>query len=214
MVLSYWRQPPFPGGRFVLATVRGEVSRRYGRIEVDPELLRLIDPSSALRTVHWGNNYLYQALLRSPAGDIPVVVKAFRNETALQRMRKRWRGSKAERSWRASLAMLDAGIPIPDPIALVDSTEPSGPSFFITGHLDGALEARYLFRESRSRVCQSRRPARSYPAPRNRLGWAPMANSCMRRTMTSSTSLISDQEMRASSASARTGWFMGSAPCR
>ena len=70
--------------------------------------------------------------------------------------------------------------------------------------------------DSRSPGCQSRRPARSCPLPWNMLGWPPMANSCMRRTMTSSTSWISDQDTSASSASVCSvrAVVMESAPCR
>ena len=68
--------------------------------------------------------------------------------------------------------------------------------------------------DGRSPGCQSRRPAGSWPAPRNALGWAPAACSRMRRTMTSSMSWISSQPTRASLGSgvgvggggAVTGW--------
>jgi hypothetical protein len=110
------------------------------------EIRRLIDPSAATETLHWGRNYLYAAALTTPDGSIPVVVKQFRNQGWLKILQRRLRGSKAERSWRASVAMTAAGVPTPAPMVLVESDQPDGPSFFISRHIEPAFEVRQLFR--------------------------------------------------------------------
>ena len=63
--------------------------------------------------------------------------------------------------------------------------------------------------EGRSPGCQSRRPARSWPGPWTRLGWMPLASSCIRRRTTSSTSRISSQDTSESSASKLMEWAPG-----
>jgi hypothetical protein len=94
------------------------------------EVLRLIDPSAATRTLHWGRNYLYAAELATAAGPVPVVVKQFRNQGWRKVLERRLRGSKAERSWRAALAMTEAGVTTPEPILLVEADRSHGPSFY------------------------------------------------------------------------------------
>jgi tRNA A-37 threonylcarbamoyl transferase component Bud32 len=128
-----------------LGDVVAEVANRFAPMDVERELRRLIDPEAAVRTVHWGRNYLYEANLRLQSKEVPVVVKAFRNESSTQKIRRRLRGSKADRAWRVSLAMRAAGIPVPEPIARVDSKAIEGPAYFICERVE-AQEARYLFR--------------------------------------------------------------------
>jgi len=110
------------------------------------EVLRVIDPSAATETLHWGRNYLYAAELMTPDGSIPVVVKQFRNQGWRKVLQRRLRGSKAERSWRASVAMTAAGVSTPAPVVLVESDQPDGPSFFISRQIEPAFEVRQLFR--------------------------------------------------------------------
>jgi tRNA A-37 threonylcarbamoyl transferase component Bud32 len=110
------------------------------------QLRRAIDPAAAEKTVHWGRNYLYRARLGGTVGDRAVVVKAFRGDGARQRLARRFKGSKARRSLDASVAMLEAGVTVPAPVAAIESTAGRGPSFFVCESIDGALEARYLFR--------------------------------------------------------------------
>ena len=130
---------------FSFSDFRGEIADRFTPRDLEAELRRLMDPSSAVRSVHWGRNYLYEALMHCSSGEERVVVKVFRNEGAVAKLRRRLRGSKAERSWRASLAMLRADIAIPEPVALMDSERLGGPSFFVSRHLE-CQEARYFFR--------------------------------------------------------------------
>ena len=131
-------------GVFICADLRAEVAEAFP-VSLG-ELRRVIDPAAAEETVHWGRNYVYRTTLHGPAGETPVVVKAFREESARQRLQRRCKGSKAKRSFDASRALLAAGVPVPGPVAAVESTAPRGPSFFVSVHLEGAVEARYLFR--------------------------------------------------------------------
>ena len=132
------------------AEFRGE---RSGNFAVDDlqDLLRLVDPTVATRTIHWGRNYLYEAQLATSAGMVPVVVKVFTSRGLRESLSRRRKGSKALRSWRASLAMLEAGVPVPEPIALLESIDPDGPSYFVSALVEGVLEARYLFRAMTAR---------------------------------------------------------------
>jgi tRNA A-37 threonylcarbamoyl transferase component Bud32 len=79
-------------------------------------------------------------------GPLDVVVKQFRHERLKDRLRRRFGGSKAAKSWRVAQALGEAGILTPEPVLLIESEDESGPSFFICRHLDGVIEARYLFR--------------------------------------------------------------------
>lgn len=132
---------------------RGEILPSWRPVD-DGELARalgeLIDPAGS-ETVHWGRNYLYRTLFPSPAvtggGEaVEVVVKQFRNESRRQRAERRWKGSKAERSWRAAWAFLEAGVATPQPVLLAESERPDGPSYFVCRHLADTVEARYFFR--------------------------------------------------------------------
>lgn len=75
-----------------------------------------------------------------------MVVKQFRHERAKDRLRRRFGGSKAAKSWRGARALGEAGILTPEPVLLIESEDEAGPSFYICRHLDGVIEARYLFR--------------------------------------------------------------------
>ncbi|MGD8441079.1 MAG: lipopolysaccharide kinase InaA family protein, partial [Holophagae bacterium] len=132
--------------RFAEGGFHGEVDRDFGTTEGLSEIRRVIDPSSALTTVHWGRNYIYLAELAAPSGVVPVVVKQFRNSGTRRRLERRWRGSKAERSWAVARALTAAGIATPGPVALVESDVADGPSFFITLRIDDAHEVRHFFR--------------------------------------------------------------------
>ena len=80
-----------------------------------------------------------------------MVVKQFRNLGLRRRLERRFRGSKAERSWQVARALLAAGIRTPEPLLVVESDEPEGPSFFVTRRLDGAFEVRHFFRRLQRR---------------------------------------------------------------
>jgi len=110
------------------------------------ELLKILDPAHATRTIHWGRNYLYEARLRVGETTIPVVVKQFRNHGFRKALERRFRGSKAQRSWKAAWALEHAGLSTPRPLALVESTEKEGNSWFITALVDPGWEVRFFFR--------------------------------------------------------------------
>jgi tRNA A-37 threonylcarbamoyl transferase component Bud32 len=120
---------------------------------LDPETLeaevrRLTDPGSALKTLHWGRNYLYVTRMETTQGPVDIVVKQFRNQGAKARLNRRLKGSKAERSWKVAQALVDAGLLTPAPVMRIESVEPEGPSFYICRQLEGATEARYILREA------------------------------------------------------------------
>ncbi len=126
--------------------LHGEIAVACRPADVVAEIRRVVDPASALTTVHWGRNYLYAAELETGSGAVPVVVKQFRNSGPRRSIERRLRGSKAMRSWRAALDLLDAGMRTPPPLALVESDAAGGPSFFITQRLEDAHEVRHFFR--------------------------------------------------------------------
>jgi len=131
---------------FVGGGYSGEIARRHVPENVVSEVSRLVDPSSATATLHWGRNYLYVAELRTRSGAVEVVVKQFRNQGRWKVLERRLRGSKAERAWRAATAIAAAGVCTPEPILLVEADRPEGPSFFVSRRLDGAHEVRHFFR--------------------------------------------------------------------
>jgi len=135
---------PFKGGGY-----SGLVSRRNLPDDVSTEVLRLVDPSAAEATIHWGRNYLYSAKLRTGAGPVPVVVKQFKNQGWKKVLERKLRGSKAERSWRGAMAFAAAGIPTPEPLLLAESDRPDGPSFFVTRLVAPAYEVRHFFHRIR-----------------------------------------------------------------
>ena len=113
-------------------------------------MARLLDPAAALATVHWGRNYIYRARLPRPpwppGAPAEVAVKQFRDAGLRARLRRRWAGSKAAKSWRVARAVAAAGVLTPEPVLLAESDRPDGPSFFVSRFVDGVFEARYLFR--------------------------------------------------------------------
>ncbi|HEX6901807.1 MAG TPA: lipopolysaccharide kinase InaA family protein, partial [Thermoanaerobaculia bacterium] len=124
----------------------GELNADLRPSDLEGEVRRLADPGSALKTLHWGRNYLY--LSRMPTGDQPVdvVVKQFRHDRLRPRLDRKLKGSKAERSWRVAQALLAAGIPTPEPVMRIESADEAGPALYVCRFLDGATEARYLLR--------------------------------------------------------------------
>jgi tRNA A-37 threonylcarbamoyl transferase component Bud32 len=124
----------------------GELSERYRPADLALAVARLIDPAAALKTLHWGRNYLYVTRLDTVEGPVDAVVKQFRNRKLKDRLRRRLRGSKAAKSWRVANALLAAGLQTPEPVMLIESESEAGPSFYVCRHLEGVLEARYLLR--------------------------------------------------------------------
>ncbi|HEX5759823.1 MAG TPA: lipopolysaccharide kinase InaA family protein, partial [Thermoanaerobaculia bacterium] len=72
--------------------------------------------------------------------------KQFRGGGPRERLRRARGEARAARSWRAARAMVAAGLPTPEPVMLLESLDPRGPSFYVSRAVEGAIEARYLFR--------------------------------------------------------------------
>jgi tRNA A-37 threonylcarbamoyl transferase component Bud32 len=147
------REPPQPADApfepataFAFGAWWGEVAGEWSPEMLRRAVERVVDPAQAVKTLHWGRNYLYLVHLEAPGGALPVVVKQFRNAGRGRRLRRRLGGSKAEKSWRVARALSAAGIDTPEPVLLVESERPDGPSFYVCRQLDAASEARYLLR--------------------------------------------------------------------
>ncbi len=131
---------------FALPAWSGRIAARHRPAgeALAAEVARLADPGSAARTLHWGRNYLYVARFAGgEAGTLDVVVKQFRRDGARERLRAK---SKAARSFEAALALGEARVATPEPILFAESADPRGPCLYVCRHLEGVVEARYLFR--------------------------------------------------------------------
>src|SRR5436305_12443301 len=149
-----WGRSEAATERFSLPGWSGELAA--GRTELRPldlpaAIARLTDPGAALKTLHWGRNYLYVSRLETAAGPLEVVVKQFRHRSLRDRLRRRLAGSKAAKSWRVANALLAAGLQTPEPVMLLESTGESVPAFYVCRHLAEVTEARYLFRAAAAR---------------------------------------------------------------
>ncbi|HWN44899.1 MAG TPA: lipopolysaccharide kinase InaA family protein [Thermoanaerobaculia bacterium] len=120
----------------------GELNADLRPSDLEGEVRRLADPASALKTLHWGRNYLYLSRFEG----IDVVVKQFRHDRLRPRLDRKLKGSKAERSWRVAQALLAAGILTPEPVMRIESVDEAGPALYVSRFLGGATEARYLLR--------------------------------------------------------------------
>lgn len=131
---------------FALPGWTGELIPELRPADLAREVARVTDPAAALKTLHWGRNYLYVVRMDTVAGPVDAVVKQFRHASGKERVRRRLRGSKAEKSWRVAHALLAAGLLTPEPLLLLESESESGPAFFVCRQLTDVLEARYLLR--------------------------------------------------------------------
>jgi len=132
----------------------------------------LTDPATALKTLHWGRNYLYTARLETVEGPLEVVVKQFRHGGVRSRLKRRLAGSKAEKSWRVARALLAAGLLTPEPVMRIESADEAGPSFYVCRYLPDLIEARYLFRAANAGEAAAKFPAVDFPAFVEELGRA------------------------------------------
>jgi len=150
--------------RFSLPGWSGELAEEARPTDLAAAVERLIDPGAAVKTLHWGRNYLYVSRLETAAGPLEVVVKQFRHRELRDRLRRRLSGSKAAKSWRVAHALLAAGLQTPEPVMLLESADESGPTFYVCRHLDGVTEARYLFRAAAAGEEAERFPGVDFPA--------------------------------------------------
>lgn len=137
---------------FSLPGFTGELAADVRPVDLAAAVRGLTDPATALKTLHWGRNYLYLARLETTDGPLDVVVKQFRNRTRRDRLKRRLQGSKAEKSWRIANALLAAGISTPEPLLRIESASAEGPSFYVCRYRPGTTEARYLFRAANTAV--------------------------------------------------------------
>jgi tRNA A-37 threonylcarbamoyl transferase component Bud32 len=124
---------------------------------------RLTDPAQALKTLHWGRNYLYVTRLETASGPVDVVVKQFRILGLRERLRRRFRGSKAAKSWRVANALVAAGLQTPEPVMLIEAESATGPSFYVCRYLEDVLEARYLLRAANAGREREEFPSIDFP---------------------------------------------------
>lgn len=149
---------------FSLPGWTGELSPDFVPQDLAAAVARLTDPAAAVKTLHWGRNYLYVSRLETATGPVEVVVKQFRNRDARDRLRRRWRGSKAAKSWRVARALLAAGLSTPEPVMLLESESEAGPSFYVCRYLPDVVEARYLFRAANAGTEAEQFPRVDFPA--------------------------------------------------
>ncbi|KAB2962213.1 MAG: phosphotransferase, partial [Thermoanaerobaculia bacterium] len=148
------------GIAFAFDGFRGEAAPGLAVADPAAEARRLLDPASALETLHWGRNYLYRARVAGTRGALDVVVKQFRGSSARERWRQRLgREGKARRSWRMAHALAAAGIATPEPLLLVEPVGAGGPSLYVCRHLAGRVEMRYLLRARNAGVEREAFPA-------------------------------------------------------
>lgn len=143
---------------FAFGEWRGEVARARRPSDLDAEITRILDPSAAVESLHWGRNYLYRVELATTSGPVAAVVKQFRSDRWRDRLNAHRKGSKAYRNWTMARAAAAAGVPTPEPLLFVESTRPGGASYFVSAHLEGYSEARYLLRAARAEVAEERFP--------------------------------------------------------
>ena len=131
---------------FELAGYAGEINERYLPADLQAQIARLVDPACSSETLHWGRNYLYSSRLETLDGAVSVVVKQFRIQGPRQRLKRWLSGDRAIKSWRAGLRLMAAGVATPEPVMLILSSDPRGPSFYVTRLVESFVEMRYLFR--------------------------------------------------------------------
>ncbi|HBL30101.1 MAG TPA: hypothetical protein DD490_24965, partial [Acidobacteria bacterium] len=144
---------------FVLPGWTGAVSGALPELDLAREVARLVDPAAALKTLHWGRNYLYVVRLETAAGALDVVVKQFRHLGLRDRLKRRVQGSKAAKSWRVAHALGATGLATPEPLLLIESEGEAGPAFYVCRHLTDVHETRYLLR-----AANAGRAAEEFPA--------------------------------------------------
>ncbi len=126
--------------------LEGEYAASVDGPDIESGIRDILDPASAVTTIHWGRNYIYESSMPTPLGPRSVVVKQFRNHGWRRALDRRLRGSKATRSWRIAKALIEAGLLTPKPMVLAESTEEEGNSHYVAELLKPAHEVRHFFR--------------------------------------------------------------------
>jgi tRNA A-37 threonylcarbamoyl transferase component Bud32 len=132
---------------FVFDGFRAEAGPGFAVADPAAEARRLLDPASALSTLHWGRNYLYLARVETRSGPLDVVVKQFRERGLRDRLRRAAGGpGRARASWDNARALAAAGVSTPEPLLVVEPEARGGPSLYVCRHLAGRVELRYPLR--------------------------------------------------------------------
>jgi len=155
---------------FALPGWTGELAEDLRPVDLAREVARVVDPAAALKTLHWGRNYLYVVRLETAAGPVDAVVKQFRHTGSRERLKRRLQGSKAAKSWHVAHALGAAGLLTPEPLLLVESESEAGPAFYVCRHLTDVLEARYLLRAANAGRAPEEFPGVDYPRFLEELG--------------------------------------------
>lgn len=142
---------------------RGEAAAGLAVADPAAEARRLLDPASAIETVHWGRNYLYRARVEGAAGALDVVVKQFRDPSGPARLTRSSARAKAAKSWAMAHALAAAGFETPEPLLLLEPLG-RGPALFVTRHLAGRTELRYWLRARNAGLERERYPEVDPPA--------------------------------------------------
>ena len=143
---------------FRWSDIEGEVAASVEGPDLEPAIRHILDPASAVTTIHWGRNYIYESVLQTPDGPRSVVVKQFRNHGWKRALDRKLRGSKATRSWRIAKELKAAGLNTPEPLVLAESTEAQGNSYFVAVLLKPAFEVRQFFRRLQDHPDESEFP--------------------------------------------------------
>ncbi len=143
---------------FEISGWHGEFLTTLKPRDLEAAVAQLADPGGAIETIHWGRNYLYSQELATESGSVEVVVKQFRNQGWRARLRRRLEGSKAEKSWRVARHLIAHGVRTAEPVILIESNDPEGPSLFVSRRVVDGFESRYFFRALNSGVAQDRFP--------------------------------------------------------
>ena len=140
---------PF-GRRLELPAFRGRIHPDYET----PEFLRAVADCRAL-VASPKARILLDARNRVAAVSIPVsasssvdaVIKEFR-ASGFKKLKTLFTAGKAFRAWRGAVACLERRVPTPLPLAYLERRERGvvSESYFITAHIDGAVEIRRLLR--------------------------------------------------------------------
>ncbi len=131
---------------FRWSDLEGEFATSIGGPEVESGIRHILDPASAVTTIHWGRNYIYESAMPTALGPRSVVVKQFRNHGWRRALDRRLRGSKATRSWHIAKTLIEAGMPTPEPVLLAESMQVQGNSHYVAELLKPAFEVRQFFR--------------------------------------------------------------------
>lgn len=133
---------------FASGELRCTVAKDWDHPQLESLVGELLDPAAALRTLHWGRNYLFVTTWPAgPSGEgREAVVKQFRHQTLLARFRRWRRGSKGSRCWAVAQRLRAMGVGTPAPILWAESARLDGPSYYVCAFRSGLLEARYPLR--------------------------------------------------------------------